>query len=100
MQLPSYIKNSKSIISLTNNHQTGKPYTDNKCFFRCLSLARGKRMSGLERLTDHLLQQFENHTQETFKSGITLKHIPALEIFFKVSINIYSFNEDQSCDVV
>ena len=32
-QLPSHIKNSKSIISLINNHQTGKPYTDNKCFF-------------------------------------------------------------------
>ena len=98
VDLPDFIKNSKSIISLIKNNR-GKVYVDNKCFFRCLALSRGQRRSNLENLTNHLLQQFENHTERSFKSGVKLNNIPALEVFFKVSINIYNLKEDGSCDI-
>jgi hypothetical protein len=37
-KLPAYVKNNRSILSLTTNNRTGKAYTDNLCFFRCLAL--------------------------------------------------------------
>ena len=52
-QLPAYIKNSKSIHSLTHNKNNGKKYEDNKCFFRCLAI--------------HLQKSYAN---ESLKQGV------------------------------
>ena len=46
------------------------------------------------------MAEIENHTGQSFKNGVNLSHIPAFEVFFKVSINIYSLQEDGSCEVV
>ena len=99
IELPSYIKNSKSMYSLTNNYR-GKPYKDNDCFFRCLSLHQGALISGLEKLTKKLKTEFEEHIGEKLDNGITLDHIPAVEIKYQVAINILSLKEDGSADVV
>ena len=99
IELPSYIKNSKSMYSLTNNYR-GKPYKDNDCFFRCLSLHQGALISGLEKLTKKLKTEFEEHIGEKLDNGITLDHIPAVEIKYQVAINILSLKEDGNADVV
>ena len=99
IELPSYIKNSKSMYSLTKNYR-GKPYKDNDCFFRCLSLHQGALISGLEKLTKKLKTEFEEHIGEKLDNGITLDHIPAVEIKYQVAINILSLKEDGNADVV
>ena len=96
--LPDYIKNSKSIISLTHNR--GIPYKDNKCFFRCLALHKGQHQDNLEISTNDLITTVENHTGRSFKDGVLINHIPTLEVFFEVAVNIYSLQEDGSCEVV
>ena len=98
INLPDYIKKSRSINALT--HNSGKPYNDNKCFFRCLARHRGQDLNSLETYTNTLITEVENHTGQSFKNGVNISHIPVLEVFFKVSVNIYSLQEDGSCEVV
>ena len=39
--LPGYVVDNRGIEPLENNVKTGRPYEDNLCFFRCLSLYNG-----------------------------------------------------------
>ena len=48
---PSYIAENHGIAALDHNHQTGKPYEDNLCFFRCLAVHNGCHTKNLERDT-------------------------------------------------
>ena len=96
--LSDYIKNSRCIITLT--HKRGIPNKDNKCFFRCLALHRGHHKNQLEIYTNDLITAVENHTGYSFKDGVLINHIPTLEVFFEVAVNIYSLQEDGSCEVV
>ena len=99
-QLPSYIKNSKYIYPLIHHATNHYAYNDNKCFFRCLALHQGASIWGLERFTNRLLSKFENHTDTSFRHGININHIPRIEVFFHVAINVYSLNQDESADVI
>ena len=98
--LPDYIKKSKSINALTHDRRGYHTFKDNKCFFRCLALHRGAKISGLERLTNRLITNFENHTEKSFKNGVNINHLPAIEVFFHVSVNVYSLGEDGSADII
>ena len=81
-----------------NNHNN--EFKDNKCFFRCLALHRGAKITGLERLTNRLMSNFENHTDNSFKNGVNISHLPAIEVFFHVFVNVYSLGEDGSADII
>ena len=96
--LPNYILHSKSITSLVR--RKGKAYNDNKCFFRCISLHRGQHRNNLETYTNYLLKGVEKHTGKSFNDGVSISHIPALEVYFQAAINIYSLQENGSCDVI
>ena len=100
VQLPNYIKNSKSIWSLTCNEKTGKAYEDQNCFFRCLSLHQGANLFGLEKPTKRLKLEFEEHTGLNFDDGMLLEQVPAAEIKFNVAINILSLKEDGNADII
>ena len=100
LELPSHINDSKYIHPLTHHTTHNYPYNDNKCFFRCLALHQGARLCGLERLTNRLLSKFENHTDTSLRHGININHIPSIEIFFHVAINVYSLNQNGSADVI
>ena len=71
VQLPDYVKNSKSIVSLVTNPLTGNAYQDQLCFFRALALSKGASIGNLEKPTKELLEtwlkfkgQKEFHTIE------------------------------------
>jgi len=98
LQLPAYLQKRRSIIALT--HKRGKPYLDNKCFFRCVAIHQGSHVEGCEKDADRIMNELETHTERNFKNGVLIGHIPALEVFLKIGINIYELHEDESCDVL
>ena len=51
--LPDYVKNKKSIITLIHDRNGKDLYEDNKCLFRCLALQLGATQGGLERKRVH-----------------------------------------------
>ena len=64
--LPRYLTKCKSIISF-EKHKTGRLYTNNKCFFRCLAFDRSRKKA-CELLTNELHKQWLCYTK-----SITLK---------------------------
>ena len=70
IMLPPHIKNSKSVIGLTHSYSHHHPYEDNKCFWRCLAIRRGAQPWGLERESDKLKNDFENHTKHSCNNDI------------------------------
>ena len=54
----------------------------------------------LERHTEQLKRDFEQHTKKCFDSGIDISQIPVLEVYFKVPINVYSLQQDASAKVL
>ena len=99
-ELPSYIRNSKCINSLTHNKATNKKYDDNNCFFRCIALHQGAKIYGLEKLTKKIKAELEEHTGKNFDNGMTIDQVPFVEVKYCISINILSLNEDGSADIV
>lgn len=89
-------KTNKAIVSaLTDSN--GKPYTDNLCLFRALSLMRGNR-STLESSTRTYFQRYIQSqclSAEEFK-GVSLGELPFVENEFQVSISIFTLSDDVS----
>ena len=100
VELPAYIKNRKCVNALTHNNKNGKKYDDNKCFFRCLALHQGTKVSSLEKPAKNLKKELEEHTGSNFDDGITLNHIPAIEVKYNVSVNVYSLKENGDADIL
>ena len=98
MDLPSYIRDSKSIIAFV--HDGHKPITDNLCLFRCLTLHEGGKRKGLEKRAKMLKIQLENQTGLCFDKGVCISHLPDVERIFQVSINVHSLQEDGHAEVV
>ena len=57
--LPGYIAENHGIAPLDRNRQTGKPYQDNLCFFRCLALHNGCHTKNLERIRSTITNSTE-----------------------------------------
>jgi len=55
--LPTYIVNNKAVYVLDCDKNTGNPYHDQLCFFRCLALHNGCRLKNLERDTKHYFER-------------------------------------------
>ena len=55
-RLPKYVLENPAIVSLDCSKQTGLPYKDKLCFFRCLALHRGCHPKNLECDTHHLFE--------------------------------------------
>lgn len=96
--ISSYIKNSKAMRALTCD-KSGKPYTDKKCFFRCLALMKGEE-EYLEESATNYLQQYLTATKRKGKfNGISLSDLSTIERLFKVSITVYSLIQ-KNCDTL
>jgi hypothetical protein len=66
VNLPSFIRNNKFILSLDKDVKTGKPYSENLCFFRALSILLQCKCTGRcrcwrpsEKLTRDLFQMWK-----------------------------------------
>ena len=98
-ELPSYIKNLKSIRSLTHDSR-GKKYNDKLCLWRCMALFHGLPVQNLDNYAKTLCKQFEKFRGKSFEQGITIHDIPLIEIEFKCSINVYSMKENGDIEML
>ena len=77
--------------------KTGKPYEDNLCFFRCLSLYNGCHTRNLERDTQYYYQQYRDAGLSKKKfHGVKLSELDDLEKLYEVNIQVYSLAPTQS----
>jgi hypothetical protein len=81
VRLPKYVLESRAIVSLDCSKQTGLPYEDKLCFFRCLALHRGCHPHNLERDTQHF---YEQYSEDDDFDGVTLEELPELEKVIRV----------------
>ena len=100
--LPPYLKNNKGLISLANSRQTGRPFNDNLCFFRCLALHCGVPVGRLENRTKELFQTFCERSAITPSEfeGVTLGQLKSLSQIFDVGIHVYKRDKDGKCELV
>ena len=84
VNLPTYVKNNKSIIGLeTDSH--GVIYIDNLCLFRCLGLHLGREAAALyAEYTDTPVRHF---------AGVTLDELDKVETTFKTNVFVYKLVE-------
>ena len=87
VNLPTYVKNNKSIIGLeTDSH--GVIYIDNLCLFRCLAQHLGRDVTTLyEEYTDQPVWKFE---------GVVIDELPKVESMFEVNIVVYNLREESA----
>ena len=71
--LPGYIVGNYGLDALENDKNTGKPYQDNLCFFRCLALHNGCHTKNLERDTKYYCLLFNDKRETCLRDGKTLK---------------------------
>ena len=90
MEVPNYIANNIGLTTLIKNGHTGRPYTDNLCFFRCLALSNGHKITALERPTDHLLSVYRTATGNPLAAGMTLENLSVAERVFQKTIQVYA----------
>ena len=106
IQLPDYVKNSKSIISLDKNSK-GKFYKDHLSAFRCVATYQGHQYDRLEMHTESLFAKWVEYMQnkcpnagisldmKTFK-GVELSQLVYFEKYFEINVNIFRLQDDQS----
>ncbi|CAB4000813.1 Zinc finger and SCAN domain-containing 22, partial [Paramuricea clavata] len=90
VRLPKYVLGNPAIVSLDCDKNTGLPYEDKLCFFRCLALHRGCHSKNLERDTQHFYEQYDD--SDDF-DGVTLEELPELEKLFELNIYVYRLTE-------
>jgi hypothetical protein len=90
VRLPKYVLESRAIVSLDCSKQTGLPYEDKLCFFRCLALHHGCHPHNLERDTQHF---YEQYSEDDDFDGVTLEELPELEKLFELNIYVYRLTE-------
>ena len=85
-QLADYIQNSKSIVNLTYNMKTGRPYEDELCFFRALALHNGAHVKALVRPTQELVDKWLSFKGPKEFQTISLEDLDSLEQCFQVNM--------------
>ena len=110
--LPNRIRVSRSIVCLTKNKSTGRPYHDNLCFFRCLALLERCRCGEgrcacvdiSERLVVKLYDAYKCCTGVTCEPddfpGVTLADLVTLERVFDVRITVFRLISAERADVI
>ena len=89
--LPGYIAENHGIAPLDRTRQTGKPYQDNLCFFRCLALHNGCHTKNLEWDTKYYYQQYREADLSKNKfHGVKLSKLDDLEKLYEVNIQVYN----------
>ena len=89
--LPKFLMGNQGLYTLIKSNNSGKPYKDNLCFFRCLALHNGASLRAVEKPTKELLTRYCNHIGIDKKnfSGITLSDLEVASTLFDTGINVY-----------
>ena len=91
--LPSFIVENRGVDGLEKNHQTGKPYQDHLCYFRCVARHKGFDLKNLEKKTKALkAQYFQTLTDNEVKGfeGVTLNDLHRLDQIFGIHTYVYA----------
>ena len=105
---PKTIQKNKHIIGLYSCDKTGKAYTDNLCFFRCLALMLNCQCKlgkcTCKRPKERLVSLFRKYMLETGKypkhfPGVEGSELTTLERIFDVSITVFSLSTDGKASV-
>ena len=93
IDFPAYLKNNRGLNCLVT--RKGKTYQDNLCFFRCVALFRGARVTALEMRTRELFQQYlaEAHLPASDFEGISLNELEEASRIFDIGIFVFSLSE-------
>ncbi|XP_069109836.1 LOW QUALITY PROTEIN: uncharacterized protein [Argopecten irradians] len=95
VNLPPYIGNLRSVINLTHDRMSGRPFSDNLCMFRCLAYDRVRDTKKIERTAQQLFGDYVNgrYSSETYP-GTPMSEVGKVERHFSVSINVFQLNEN------
>lgn len=93
IDFPTYLKNNRGLNCLVT--RKGKTYQDNLCFFRCVALFKGARVTALEIRTRELFQQYlsEAHLLASDFEGISLNELEEASRIFGIGIFVFSLSE-------
>ena len=109
--LPDYVTQHKAILSMNKSLKSGLHYTDNLCFFRCLSVklkCRCKSNCSCKKVYEpHARMLFGKFKQKIgfcgshkqFR-GVTTAQLVMLEKLFKVSIVVFELTSQGSSNVL
>jgi hypothetical protein len=95
--LPDHILKNKAVVSLVGGSHG--PYTDNLCFFLCLTVHRGAPVKDVEVQAKTYYRQYlqqQDMTPADFK-GVTLDDLVVFEQIF--SLNVYDVQEKEAGDI-
>ena len=90
--LPDYIKRNMGIMGLVKDRNTGRPYDDKLCIFRCVALALGYTLKNMKK--------FVTRQAEDYPKGVTLGELSRLERRFKVNINVWQLAADGTAQLM
>ena len=87
--LPDYVKNNPHIIAFENNEDTGLPYNDHLCLFRCLAIGKyGSTRHNCDTITIQLKDLYCQKMNIRHFHGVTLEEILLVEQIFECQIHI------------
>ena len=89
--LPPYLRKNNGLLPLDRDHNTGKPYKDNLCFFQALAFHSGCHPKNFECDAKHYYEQYQEtrHDKKKF-CGVKLKELPFLTPMKSTSLSIPS----------
>jgi hypothetical protein len=90
VRLLKYVLENTAIVSLDCREQTGLPYEDKLCFFRCLAMHKGYHPHNLEHDTKHF---YEQYSEDDDSDDVTLEEFSDLEKLFELNIHVYRLVE-------
>ena len=107
VELPSFIKRNKSIISFDKDVK-GESFNDDLCFFRSLtahfhpSLFHDRKQTFFKNKVKNYFQKWLDYNSHQGKeitkfTGVKLSEIAQLELCFEVNINIFQLVHISSC---
>ena len=93
MTIPKCLLDSKALHCLARSLHTGRPYKDDKCFFRCVALYLGGNIKHLETFTKKLLKEYCQKGAITDFNGVSLDNIEDVSRMLDIPINVYEQTE-------
>ena len=101
IELPEYIRNSKSIVGLDKSMKS-VVYKDHLCAFRCLAVHQGHFKDKLETHTTALYDRWVQFTKDKHMDvydksvfpGLPLHQMAYFEICFSVNVNVFHLRDD------
>ena len=91
--LPAYFSKCRGLHMLRKDWSSGRPYTDQKCFFRCLALFQGAKIKKLAEKTQILLREYMKETKKVRFEGVRMSDLEECEKIFGVGVEVYEFEE-------